>query len=399
MKWPIVPVGEIAQQVRGVSYDKSQVSNSAAPGLRPVLRAGNIQEGSLLLDKDLVYVPDSCIAHQQLLRHGDIVIAASSGSIDVVGKAAQLSEPWEGSFGAFCKVVRPSSDRVNPRYLHHFFQSTGYRRKVSSLAAGANINNLKNEHIDDLLLPLPPLEEQRRIAAILDKASSIGASQQRRTALLWQLEASLFSQMATENVSELNNCMLKELTAAGDKINYGVVQPGNQFDGGVPLIRVGDLVSGGVDRSSIKCIAPAIEAAYTRSRIVGNEILLSCVGSIGVVAMVQPWDIGSNIARAVARVPVSQTVNRKWLAACLRSTPVQRYFVNELRTVSQPTLNIKQIEETIIHLPPIELQNAFAIKLDAIERLCKRSSFSEEKSCNMISAFQSRVFQVVLDPQ
>jgi type I restriction enzyme S subunit len=346
-----------------------------------------------------VYVPDSCIAHQQLLRHGDIVIAASSGSIDVVGKAAQLSEPWEGSFGAFCKVVRPSSDRVNPRYLHHFFQSTGYRRKVSSLAAGANINNLKNEHIDDLLLPLPPLEEQRRIAAILDKASSIGASQQRRTALLWQLEASLFSQMATENVSELNNCMLKELTAAGDKINYGVVQPGNQFDGGVPLIRVGDLVSGGVDRSSIKCIAPAIEAAYTRSRIVGNEILLSCVGSIGVVAMVQPWDIGSNIARAVARVPVSQTVNRKWLAACLRSTPVQRYFVNELRTVSQPTLNIKQIEETIIHLPPIELQNAFAIKLDAIERLCKRSSFSEEKSCNMISAFQSRVFQVVLDPQ
>ena len=91
MKWPIVPVGEIAQQVRGVSYDKSQVSNSAAPGLRPVLRAGNIQEGSLLLDKDLVYVPDSCIAHQQLLRPGDIVIAASSGSIDVVGKAAQLS--------------------------------------------------------------------------------------------------------------------------------------------------------------------------------------------------------------------------------------------------------------------------------------------------------------------
>lgn len=172
MRWATVEVGEIAQQVRGVSYDKSQVSNSAAPGLRPVLRAGNIQEGSLLLDKDLVYVPDSCIAPQQLLKPGDIVIAASSGSIDIVGKAAQLSEPWVGSFGAFCKVIRPSSDRVNPRYLHHFFQSTGYRRKVSSLAAGANINNLKNEHIDHLLLPLPPLEEQRRIAAILDKIQS-----------------------------------------------------------------------------------------------------------------------------------------------------------------------------------------------------------------------------------
>ena len=288
------------------------------------------------------------------------------------------------------KLFRPRTEHLDAKFAWHFLQTvqlpqSGYDRKT--------------KYLENVEIPLPPLEEQRRIAATLDKASSIGASQQRRTALLWQLEASLFSQMSTENVSELNNCMLKELTAAGDKINYGVVQPGNQFDGGVPLIRVGDLVSGGVDRSSIKCIAPAIEAAYTRSRIVGNEILLSCVGSIGVVAMVQPWDIGSNIARAVARVPVSQTVNRKWLAACLRSAPVQRYFVNELRTVSQPTLNIKQIEETIIHLPPIELQNAFAMKLDAIERLCKRSSFSEEKSCNMISAFQSRVFQVPLDPQ
>ena len=76
MRWPTVAVGEIAQQVRGVSYDKSQVSNSAAPGLKPVLRAGNIKDGSLLLDKDLVYVPDSYIAHQQLLKPGDIVIAA-----------------------------------------------------------------------------------------------------------------------------------------------------------------------------------------------------------------------------------------------------------------------------------------------------------------------------------
>jgi len=399
MTWPTVPVGEIAQQVRGVSYDKSQVSNSAAPGMRPVLRAGNIQEGSLLLDKDLVYVPDSCIAHQQLLRPGDIVVAASSGSIDVVGKAAQLSEPWEGSFGAFCKVVRPSSDRVNPRYLHHFFQSTGYRRKVSSLAAGANINNLKNEHIDDLLLPLPPLEEQRRIAAILDKAASLEAAQQRRTELLWRIEASLFCQMSEKTACESKKCTLQDLTEDGDKINYGVVQPGNQVDGGIPLIRVGDLMSGGVDRSALKCIDPEIESAYARSRIKGNELLLSCVGSIGTVAEVGPADIGSNIARAVARIPVSETVNRKWLAACLRSSTIQCYFTNELRTVSQPTLNIKQIEETEINLPPIELQNTFASKLHAVERVCKRSSFSEAQMRNMISALQSRAFSGFLQLQ
>jgi type I restriction enzyme S subunit len=121
MKWQTVPVAEIAKQVRGVSYDKSQVSNNPSQGLIPILRAGNIQDGSLLLNHDLVFVPESCVSSQQLLRTGDIVIAASSGSLDVVGKAAQVEQQWQGSFGAFCKVVRPISDRIDPRYLHHFF--------------------------------------------------------------------------------------------------------------------------------------------------------------------------------------------------------------------------------------------------------------------------------------
>jgi type I restriction enzyme S subunit len=363
------------------------------------MRTKNIQED--LDESDIVWIPASIIRNaSKYLNPGDILVS-SANSWNLVGKGCWVPGlKYPASAGGFISILRGNPDTVDLRYLYHWFVSPQTQAKLRSYSnKTTNISNLDHSRTLATEIPLPPLEEQRRIAAILDKASSIGASQQRRTALLWQLEASLFSQMSTENVSELNNCMLKELTAAGDKINYGVVQPGNQFDGGVPLIRVGDLVSGGVNRSSIKCIAPAIEAAYTRSRIVGNEILLSCVGSIGVVALVQPWDIGSNIARAVARVPVSQAVNRKWLAACLRSAPVQRYFVNELRTVSQPTLNIKQIEETIIHLPPIELQNAFAMKLDAIERLCKRSSLSEEKSCNMISAFQSRGFQVALDPQ
>jgi type I restriction enzyme S subunit len=242
MRWPTVAVGEIAQQVRGVSYDKSQVSNSAAPGLKPVLRAGNIKDGSLLLDKDLVYVPDSYIAHQQLLKPGDIVIAASSGSIDVVGKAAQLSKPWEGSFGAFCKVVRPSSDRVNPRYLHHFFQSTGYRRKVSSLAAGVNINNLKNEHIDDLLVPLPPLEEQRRIAAILDKASSLSINIAKAIQFEDELNASLFDEIIGDpvlNPRGFPRVPLIDLCSTPDDIKcgpFGTQLKQHEFrESGVPL--------------------------------------------------------------------------------------------------------------------------------------------------------------------
>jgi type I restriction enzyme S subunit len=197
----------------------------------------------------------------------------------------------------------------------------------------------------------------------------------------------------------------KRLDAVAE-ILMGQAPPGESYnlegDGWPLLAGAGDFKGEhpvAKDRSALKCIDPEIESAYARSRIKGNELLLSCVGSIGTVAEVGPADIGSNIARAVARIPVSETVNRKWLAACLRSSHIQRYFTNELRTVSQPTLNIKQIKETEINLPPIELQNTFASKLHAVERVCKRSSFSEAQTRQMISAIQSRAFSGLLQLQ
>jgi len=118
------------------------------------LRAGNITDDGLVFE-DLVYVPAQRISAKQKVCHHDVVIAASSGSIDIVGKAAPALVDFDGGFGAFCKVLRPKSN-VHPVYFAHFFKTKDYRQQVSALAAGANINNLRNEHLDDLKFPLSP---------------------------------------------------------------------------------------------------------------------------------------------------------------------------------------------------------------------------------------------------
>jgi type I restriction enzyme, S subunit len=99
----------------------------------------------------------------------------------------------------------------------------------------------------------------------------------------------------------------------------------------------------------------------------GDEILVSCVGSIGVVALADESVKGFNIARAVARIPLAATVSRVFMGAYLRADFVQRYFTSELRTVSQPTLNIKQLSETTVVLPPVELQKEFDARMAALE--------------------------------
>lgn len=156
----------IATLLRGVTYTKGDASDSPFSGSVPVLRANNIQ-GEKFDFSDLVHVPRDLVADSQLIRAGDVVVATSSGSISVVGKAAQARSKIEAGFGAFCGLLRPSSE-VEPRYFGHYFSSAGYRSTVSEMARGVNINNLKREHFESLQIPLAPLPEQKRIADKLD---------------------------------------------------------------------------------------------------------------------------------------------------------------------------------------------------------------------------------------
>ena len=130
---------------------------------------------------DLVFVAQQRIKDNQLLKKGDIVICTSSGSKNLVGKATTFSGyKTDMSFGAFCKVVRISSSSVNPDYIRLFFKSKTYREQISASSTGANINNIKTDHIDNLIINIPPVETQNiavRELSTLIKSISIKKQQ------------------------------------------------------------------------------------------------------------------------------------------------------------------------------------------------------------------------------
>jgi type I restriction enzyme S subunit len=147
-----------------------------------------------------------------------------------------------------------------------------------------------------------------------------------------------------------------------------------------------------VDRTRLKLIDPVIERKYTRSRIRGNEVLITCVGSTGVIATTSDQDVGSNVARAVTRVPIENPTTRQYVAEHLRSARVQRYFKNELRTVSQPTLNGKQIAQTEVPLPPMDLQEDFVRRVRFVRRVFETQSSQRREMDALFSSIQSRAF-------
>ena len=103
--WVELQVGIIADLIRGVSYKKDQALKVPALGYKPILRSNNINR--VLSFNDLVFVPENLIREEQIIKRGDIIFAMSSGSKNLVGKSAQAKEDFNGSYGAFCALLRP----------------------------------------------------------------------------------------------------------------------------------------------------------------------------------------------------------------------------------------------------------------------------------------------------
>ncbi|MFN7712540.1 MAG: restriction endonuclease subunit S [Curvibacter sp.] len=161
-------LGDIAELVRGVSYKPEALLDGSVADAVALLRATNIGVRCLEL-KDVLYVPSKLVKAEQYLRKFDVVIAMSSGSRTAVGRLAQLRSNWVGTFGAFCGVIRPHHDRVDPEFLGYVLYSPDFRARIDTYAAGTAIMNLSREHLMGFSLSLPSRAEQRSIAELLGR--------------------------------------------------------------------------------------------------------------------------------------------------------------------------------------------------------------------------------------
>lgn len=162
--WVWTKIGVLSTLYRGVSYKKNDAKRNKGNNDCLILRGGNIKEGSIdIYAEDNVFVNKAFVSETQHVKEDDIIIVSSTGSKKVIGRAGISDEEYsEVSFGAFLTLVRPN-DTVCRRYVALYFQSDIYRNRIRKLASGVNINNIKNEHITETNIPLPPIAEQRRI--------------------------------------------------------------------------------------------------------------------------------------------------------------------------------------------------------------------------------------------
>ena len=185
--YPTVYLSEVADFLQGLTYSPSDVANAG----HLVLRSSNIQNGTLSFD-DCVYV-DKSIPESLQVKCADVIMCVRNGSKSLVGKTSLIPiDMPKTTWGAFMMIVR---SKLNDTYIFHYLNSQMFFSQVFKDTGTATINQITKGILNECRLPLPPVEERKKIskmlstfdAKIYNAERTLYALMETRKALLQQL--------------------------------------------------------------------------------------------------------------------------------------------------------------------------------------------------------------------
>ena len=277
------------------------------------------------------------------------------------------------------------SEKIYNRYLYHFLKNkTAY---LNSLGRGATFKEISKSIVENIEIPLPLLDEQRKIAAVLDKVSDLIAKRRQQLDKLDLLIKSRFVEMFGDE---------KQVNIVSDIcsiITDGTHQPPKFVTEGIPFLFVSNIVSNEIIYKTEKYISQeTYDELIKRTPIELGDVLLSTVGSYGHPAIVKD-NRKFLFQRHIAYLkPKQDIVNSKYLHTALLSDSVQRQIEDKVKGVAQKTLNLSEIRKIALPIPTMERQLRFCKYIEQTEKTKTTISRSLEKLETLKKALMQEYF-------
>ena len=319
---------------------------------------------------------------------GNCLIFGTGGNPSVHYQSGKFSNSTD------CITACPkNTSEINVKYCYLFFRSD--MNILADGFKGAGLKHISKGFISNIKIPLPPLDDQIRIADILTRAENLIAKRKESIKALDELLKSTFLEMFGDPVRNEKGWEVKSLSSFINKkrdISYGIVQRGNHVDDGIPVVRIKDIVENTFIISNLVKTSVENSNKYIRTILQGGEILLSIRGTIGEVAIAPKHSKGWNISREVAIIPIEGNINLYYLINLLKTTQIQIEFKKLVKGVAQSGMNLSDIRLIDIIYPSPILQNQFAAIVEKVESLKAKYQQNLDELEKLYGSLSQQVF-------
>jgi len=313
-----------------------------------------------------------------LFRRGDVLFGKLRPYL-----AKAYAADSEGICTGELLVLRPKA--VEQRFLLDYVLNPDFVTIVDSSTYGAKMPRANWDFIGNLPTLIPPLDEQRAIAAFLDRETAridaLIEKKRRQIELLQEKRSALISHAVTKGLdpnaptkdsgypgwqsvpAHWHVTQLRHLTQPGRAIMYGIVLPGPHVEDGVPIVKGGNCEPGRLRLDEMSRTTHEIESRYERSRLRPGDIVYAIRGSIGEADVVPPELDGANMTQDAARIAPLPDVNNRWLVFALRSYAFFSHLDAHATGATIRGINIWDLKRAPICVPPLSEQRGIAAYL------------------------------------
>jgi type I restriction enzyme S subunit len=348
------PLGSVVDVSAG--HPAPNAAEFADEGI-PFVRAGSLERllngGSLA---ECEKMPEDAARKNRLrLFPKDTVVFAKSGMSATLGRVYRLSEP--AYVVSHLAALVPTGD-YDPGYLTYWLR----RNPPSHLIKDPAYPSIRISAIEEVQVPDVPLKEQRHVAAILDKANGIRRKRDKSLAMARALLNSVFLEFFGDPIKNqkcFEVAQLGELVEASRGISYGIVQRGRHVEGGIPVVRISNIVENIFCGSEVVYTDLAISNKYKRTILKGGELLLSIRGTVGRVAMAPASAAGWNVSREVAVIPLKKLYSAEYIHTLMMMPSAQYFMSGNVKGVAQRGINLSDVRKLPVPIPPNDRLIAF----------------------------------------
>ena len=335
---------------------------------------------------------------QKQLKRGDIIIEKSGGSPNQpVGRVVFFDLNINEVFlcNNFTSILRVKED-INSKYIFYFLRNNYKKNKVVKYQnKTTGIINLKlQNYLNESCIFLPELKIQNKIVNILDNLENIIEKNQKYLTHLGVLTKSLFTIMFGDIKTNDKNWEIKKL---GEVIQtqYGTSKKATSIVTGFPILRMNNITySGEMDYRDLKYIELS-DNEKEKFLLKKGELLFNRTNSKELVGKTGLFELDTPMAFAgyLIRMNPSNLIHSKFLLFFMNSEFMKKLLYNKAKNiVGMANINAKELEDFSIILPPIELQNKFAERIEKIEKLKFEIEKSIETAQNLYDSLISKYF-------